>query len=312
MHTVAVLSLKGGVGKTTVALGIASAALRRGVRALVGDLDPQGNATASLDPPMTESTLADVLETPRLAVINEALAPSAWSDALDVLVGSEELELLNEPGPESRRMDNLARALDELRAARESDPYELAILDCPPSLGRLTRSALMAADTALLVTEPTMYAVAGAERALEAIETVRAERNPRLRPAGVLVNKLRARSYEHQYRIAELRESFGRLVMPTAIPDRLAIQQAQGACTPIHEWKSPGAQEIALTFNMVLAKILRSSRAGRHRLDHAESGEPENTQHAENTEFSPGSEQGEIETTSQFPAFREYAEPETG
>ncbi|ASR35372.1 chromosome partitioning protein ParA [Prauserella marina] len=309
MHTVAVLSLKGGVGKTTVALGIASAALRRGVRALVGDLDPQGNATASLDPPMTESTLADVLETPRLAVINEALAPSAWSDSLDVLVGSEELELLNEPGPESRRMDNLARALDELRAAREDDPYELAILDCPPSLGRLTRSALMAADTALLVTEPTMYAVAGAERALEAIETVREEQNPRLRPAGVLVNKLRARSYEHQYRIAELRESFGRLVMPTAIPDRLAIQQAQGACTPIHEWKSPGAQEIALTFNMVLAKILRSSRAGRHRLDHTESGELETAEQAPDY---PGSGPGQNETTSQFPAIRQYAEPETG
>ncbi|MFF5992136.1 ParA family protein [Prauserella flavalba] len=299
MHTVAVLSLKGGVGKTTVALGIASAALRRGARALVADLDPQGNATATLDPPMTEATLTDVLETPRLAVIEQALAPSGWSDELDVLVSSEDLELLNEPGPDSRRMDNLARALHELTTSRQGDPYELAILDCPPSLGRLTRSALMAADSALLVTEPTMYAVSGAERALEAIETIRAEHNPRLRPAGVLVNRLRVRSYEHQYRVQELRESFGRLVMPTAIPDRLAIQQAQGACVPIHEWKSPGAQEIALTFNMVLAKILRSSRAGRHRLD------------AEGPEAAPA-ETSQNETTSQFPALRELAEREIG
>ncbi|TWE22185.1 cellulose biosynthesis protein BcsQ [Prauserella muralis] len=303
----AVLSLKGGVGKTTVALGIASAALRRGARALIGDLDPQGNATATLDPPLTDATLADVLETPRLAVINQALAPSAWSDQLDVLVGAEELELLNEPGPQSRRLDNLARALDELRASPpRGEPYELAILDCPPSLGRLTRSALMAADSALLVTEPTMYAVAGAERALEAIEAVRAEHNPRLRPAGVLVNRLRARSYEHQYRIAELRESFGRLVMPTAIPDRLAIQQAQGACTPIHEWKSPGAQEIALTFNMVLAKILRSSRAGRHRLDGDEPETPQAPQGEADGAGQGGHAQppaaGDTETTSEFPA----------
>ncbi|SFB46677.1 Cellulose biosynthesis protein BcsQ [Amycolatopsis marina] len=300
MHTVAVLSLKGGVGKTTVALGIASAALRRGTRTLVADLDPQGNATASLDPPLTESTLADVLETPHRAVLEKAIETSGWSDLLDVLVGSEDLELLNEPGPTGRRMENLSRALDELHDNPRGDPYELAILDCPPSLGRLTRSALIAADTALLVTEPTMYAVAGAERALEAIEAIRADQNPHLRPVGVLVNRLRVRSYEHQYRIAELRESFGRLVMPTAIPDRLAIQQAQGACTPIHEWHSPGAQEIALTFNMVLAKILRSNRAGRHRLDR------------ESEEFSGQPEPGDTESTSQFPAIREYAEPETG
>jgi cellulose biosynthesis protein BcsQ len=266
VHTVAVLSLKGGVGKTTVALGIASAALRRGTRTLVADLDPQGNATSTLDPPYTDATLVDVLETPDRAVLEHSIAPSTWSDAIEVLVGSEELELLNEPGPDGRRLENLSRALDELyRAPLRGEPYELVILDCPPSLGRLTKSALVAADSALIVTEPTMYAVAGAQRALEAIEQIRDEHNPDLRPIGVLVNKLRVRSYEHQYRIAELRESFGSLIMPTGIPDRLAVQQAQGACSPIHEWNSPGAQEIALIFNMVLAKILRSNRAGRHR-----------------------------------------------
>ena len=268
MHTVAVLSLKGGVGKTTVALGIASAAMRRGIRTLVADLDPQGNATASLDPPYTDATLVDVLETPHRPVIERAIAASVWNDDIEVLVGSEQLELLNEPGTDEHRLANLARALDELeQAPRGGRPYDLVILDCPPSLGRLTKSALVAADSALLVTEPTMYAVSGAQRALEAIERVRDEHNSDLRAAGVLVNRLRPRSHEHQFRIAELRESFGALVMPTAIPDRLAIQQAQGSCSPIHEWHSPGAQEIALTFNMVLAKILRSNRAGRHRMD---------------------------------------------
>ncbi|MEV4056874.1 ParA family protein [Amycolatopsis sp. NPDC049688] len=267
MHTVAVLSLKGGVGKTTVALGVASAALRRGTRTLVVDLDPQGNATTSLDPPFTDATLADVLETPTRDMLKRAIAPSVWSEDVDVLVGAEELELLNDPEADSERLANFSRALDELhREPLHETPYELVILDCPPSLGRLTKSALVAADSALIVTEPTMYAVAGAHRALEAIEKIRKELNPRLRPIGVLVNKLRVRSYEHQFRIAELRENFGSLVMPTAITDRLAVQQAQGACSPIHEWHSPGAQEIALTFNMVLAKILRSNRAGRHRI----------------------------------------------
>ncbi|TNC22635.1 ParA family protein [Amycolatopsis alkalitolerans] len=271
MHTVAVLSLKGGVGKTTVALGIASAAMRRGIRTLVADLDPQGNATASLDPPYTDATLADVLETPHGPVIARAIAPSAWSDEVEVLVGSEQMETLNEPGPDERRLTSLSRALDALHdSPSQGRPHDLVILDCPPSLGRLTKSALVAADSALLVTEPTMYAVAGAQRALEAIEAIRAGHNQDLRAVGVLVNRLRPRSHEHQFRIAELRESFGALVMPTAIPDRLAIQQAQGACSPIHEWHSPGAQEIALTFNMVLAKILRSTRAGRHRIEESE------------------------------------------
>lgn len=267
MHTVAILSLKGGVGKTTVALGLASAARRRSLRTLVIDLDPQGNATASLDPAPPDSGLADVLDTPRSAVVHAAITSSSWNDDLDVLVGSADLDMRNEAGPGGRRLDHLSVALDELHAIpRGGAPYDLVILDCPPSLGRLARSALVAADAAVLVTEPTMYSVTGAQRGLEAIEKVRQQHNPELRPAGVVVNRLRLRSYEHQFRVAELRESFGQLIMPTAIPDRIAVQQAQGACTPIHEWNTPGAAEIALAFNMILARILRSERAGRHRI----------------------------------------------
>jgi cellulose biosynthesis protein BcsQ len=263
----------------------------------VADLDPQGNATTSLDPPFTDATLADVLETPQRAILERAIAPSVWSEEVDVLVGAEDLELLNEPGADARRLENLSRALDELhRAPIRETPYELVILDCPPSLGRLTKSALVAADSALIVTEPTMYAVAGAQRALEAIKKIRKELNPDLRAIGVLVNKLRVRSYEHQFRIAELRENFGSLVMPTAITDRLAIQQAQGACSPIHEWHSPGAQEIALTFNMVLAKILRSNRAGRHRI----AGEPEE-QDDRDTQEGPDWPDGPAPETPQAP-----------
>lgn len=267
MQTVAVLSLKGGVGKTTVALGLASAALRRGIRALVVDLDPQCNATATLDPEETEFTLVDVLTTPRPPVLMQAIGASAWSDQLDVLPGSEEVESLNDPSPDARSAENLARALAWLSDPESARRYDMVILDCPPSLGMLTRSALRAATGALLVTEPTMYAVSGAQRAFEAIENTRAEHNPELRALGVLVNKFRNRSHEHHYRIGELRESFGALVMPVALSDRLAVQQAAGSCTPIHEWPTPGGREIALAFNLVLARILRSSRRGRHHLE---------------------------------------------
>ncbi|QUH00910.1 ParA family protein [Saccharopolyspora erythraea] len=265
MHTVAVLSLKGGVGKTTVVLGLASAAMRRGVRTLVVDLDPQCNATACLEPDATDKELGDVLADPRPEVLSAAVAPSAWGEEVDVLVGSEDGELHNGHHPDEEHLSKLTTALsrlDELIADGEL-PYQLVLLDCPPSLGRLTRSALVAADRAMLVTEPTIFAVSGVQRAFEAVQAEREANNPRLQPLGVVVNRVRPRSHEHQYRIEELREIFGPLVMPVALPDRLAVQQAQGACMPIHQWGTPGAREVALAFNLLLARTLRAGRVDR-------------------------------------------------
>lgn len=269
MHTVAVLSLKGGVGKTTVVLGLASAAMRRGVRTLVVDLDPQCNATASLEPEETAKGLSDVLADPRADVLRAAVAPSAWGDEVDVLVGSEDAELHNGHNGDERHLARLTQALSELDTLiSDGDlPYQLVLLDCPPSLGRLTRSALVAADRALLVTEPTIFAVSGVQRAFEAVQAERAENNPQLQPLGVVVNRVRPRSHEHQFRIEELREIFGPLVMPVALPDRLAVQQAQGACMPIHQWGTPGAREVALAFNLLLARALRARRSQQSEAD---------------------------------------------
>ena len=265
MQTVAVLSLKGGVGKTTVVLGLASAAMRRGARTLVVDLDPQCNATAALEPDETELGLSDVLADPRPEVLRSAVGPSGWGEQVDVLVGSEDAELHN-GGTDGSRSDlaKLTEALSALETliADGDLPYQLVLLDCPPSLGRLTRSALIAADRALLVTEPTIFAVSGVQRAFEAVQAER-ENNPRLQPLGVVVNRVRPRSHEHQFRIDELREIFGPLVMPVALPDRLAVQQAQGACLPIHQWGTPGAREVALGFNLLLARTLRAGRQRR-------------------------------------------------
>ncbi|MCO1576663.1 ParA family protein [Crossiella sp. SN42] len=267
MHTVAVLSLKGGVGKTTVVLGLASAAMRRGVRTLVIDLDPQCNATSALEPEETESSLVDVLKNPTKSAVRSAIAPSAWGEEVDVLVGAEEAELINQPNPSLAQLNRLGAVLDRVQELMAEDelPYQLVLLDCPPSLGQLTRSALVAADRAMLVTEPTIFAVSGVQRAFEAVQNEREENNPELQPLGVVVNRVRPRSHEHQFRIEELREIFGPLVMPVSLPDRLAVQQAQGACMPIHQWGTPGAREVALAFNLLLARVLRSARSANAR-----------------------------------------------
>ncbi len=262
MRTAAVLSLKGGVGKTSVVLGLAGAALQRRIRTLVVDLDPQGNCTAALDPEATKSTLADVLADPQGAVLRSAIAPSGWGEGLDVLVGAEETEADDRPVPDVTRLRWLDHALSALDKAAGDPSYRLVLLDCPPSLGLLTRSALVAADRALLVTEPAIYAVAGVQRAFEAVQHAR-EHNPHLRPVGVVINRVRARSSEHTYRINELREIFGSLVLPTALPDRAAVQQAQGAGLPIQRWDTPGAREIAVAFDVLLARMLRTTQLRR-------------------------------------------------
>lgn len=364
------LSLKGGVGKTTVALGLASAAVHRGVRTVLVDLDPQANASATLAPghdpslppgrrtrhsgsgsrraaaaaasgvgsasgvrtasgvrsasgggtasgvgaaadsgaatdagpgtdaerssdtepfadtepfsdtdgpgvgtdatagdtagsgagpgPSQESalaTVADVLGAPKRGVIADALLATSWGPSLQLLAGSEHVEAHNHPDPGSKRLSRLATALGKL----PGDP-ELVLIDCPPSLGQLTRSALVASDRAVLVTEPSLYAVTGVQRALEAVQAERAAHRPTLQPLGVVINRVRPRSTEHDYRMAELRDMFGPLVLRPVLPDRSAVQQAQGAAVPIHEWPTPGAREIAGMFDALLDRLLRSGK----------------------------------------------------
>jgi chromosome partitioning protein len=274
VYVTGVLSLKGGVGKTTVTLGLAGSAARQGLRTLVVDLDPQGNATTALEPAESETTIADALENPSPAILASSIAPSSWDDAIDVLVGSEDIERHNHPDPGSQRLGRLSRLLAALpRGTADETPsrssagaglahYELVLIDCPPSLGQLTRSALVAVDRAVLVTEPTIFAVSGVQRAFEAVQAERAH-NPRLQPLGVLINRYRARSAEHEFRVNELRELFGPLVLSGVLPDRTAVQQAQGAGVPIQRWDTPGAREISQQFDNLLGRIVRAGHRAR-------------------------------------------------
>lgn len=270
MQVVATLSLKGGVGKTTVALGLAGAAQQHGVRTLVVDLDPQANATIALDVGPTTATVADLLDDPRRSVLRRAITPSGWGEGLDVLVGDEQAERHNHPEPGGKQLGRLGRALRRLTEpgfpsgdddGDPYDPYRLVVIDCPPSLGQLTRSALACTDRALLVTDPTMFAVSGVQRAFDAVQSERGRGNPDLQPLGVLINRVRPRNSEHEFRIAELRELFGPLVLSGVLPDRSAVQQAQGACLPIQRWDTPGAREVSAVFTTLLGRVLRAERS---------------------------------------------------
>ncbi|WP_433781746.1 ParA family protein [Actinomycetospora sp. CA-101289] len=270
MHVTAVLSLKGGVGKTTVVLGLAGSALKAGLRTLVIDLDPQGNATTALEPEPTETTIAQAMERPSAAILASSISQSSWGEEVDVLVGSEDIERHNHPDPTSQRLGRLAQLLsalprdDDAVSATGLAKYDLVLIDCPPSLGQLTRSALVAVDRAVLVTEPTIFAVSGVQRAFEAVQAER-EHNPDLQPLGVLINRYRTRSAEHEFRVSELRELFGPLVLNALLPDRTAVQQAQGAGVPIQRWDTPGAREISSQFDALLGRIVRARNTRPHR-----------------------------------------------
>ena len=263
MHVLSVSSLKGGVGKTTVTLGLASAAFARGVSTLVVDLDPQADVSTGMDVPVAAVNVADVLASPKEKVVRAAITPSGWTrgrgGVVDVMVGSPAAINFDGPHPSVRDIWKLEEALAHVEAE-----YELVLVDCAPSLNALTRTAWAASDRVSVVTEPGLFSVAAADRALRAIEEIRRGLSPRLQPLGIIVNRARMQSLEHQFRIKELRDMFGPLVLSPQLPERTSLQQAQGAAKPLHVWPGESAQELAGMFDQLLERVLRTGRVGEY------------------------------------------------
>ncbi len=260
MHVLSISSLKGGVGKTTVTLGLASAAFARGIRTLVVDLDPQSDVSTGLDVSNAgHLNIADVLENPKEKTVRQAIAPSGWTKShegtLDVLIGSPSAINFDGPHPSVRDVWKLEEAL-----ASVEDDYDFVLIDSAPSLNALTRTAWAASDRVIVVTEPGLFSVAAADRALRAIEEIRRGLSSRLQPLGIVVNRVRPQSIEHQFRIDELREMFGPLVLSPQLPERTSLQQAQGAARPLHVWPGESAQELAADFDALLDRVARAAQ----------------------------------------------------
>jgi chromosome partitioning protein len=250
-----VCSLKGGVGKTSVTLGLASAALARELRTLVIDLDPQADATVGLGAGDADRLdVAAVLDDPRAVTIERAIAPSGWAQTgLDVMRGSARSATHDGPGG--------GADVDRLGSVRAFlGGYDLVLVDCPPSLGTLTRAGLTACDRAVVVTEPGLFAVMAVGRALRTIDELRRGSAHRLQPLGIIVNRV-GRSAEQVFRLAELQELYGLLVLSPTVPERACVQQAQGAARAVHSWPGAPAAALSAVFDQLLEQVLRAPRS---------------------------------------------------
>lgn len=260
MHVLSVSSLKGGVGKTTATLGLASAAFSQGLRTLVVDCDPQADVTTAMDVDIAgKQTIADVLAAPKARIARNAIGASGWTrdheGTVDVLIGSPAAIAFDVPNPGVRDIWTLEEAL----AAVEGD-YDLALIDSAPSLNALTRTSWAASDRVIVVAEPGLFSVAAADRALRALEELRRGIAPRLQPLGILINRVREQSPEHQFRLEEMRDMFGPLVLDPTVPERAVLQQAQGAARPIHLWPGESAQDVAHRFDAIVKRAMDTAR----------------------------------------------------
>jgi chromosome partitioning protein len=235
-QTIAVLSQKGGTGKTTTVRTLADVLRRVKVKTLAVDLDPQGNLSDYFDvAPESEPTIADVLS--GAAKADEAI----HDDVIPASLNLAETELML--GGKIGREMTLRKALADVQK-----DYEVVLVDCPPSLGLLTVNALVAADYALVTAEAQYFALQGVEQAMEVIEVARDSLNDELELLGVLLNLADMRTVHSREAKASLQERFGEKVFETAIRGSIAYaESAERARSIVDHRPDLGADYIALT-----------------------------------------------------------------
>jgi chromosome partitioning protein len=239
-QTIAVLSQKGGTGKTTTVRTLTDVLRRVEVRTLAVDLDPQGNLSDYFDlPPESEPTIADVLAGKAKAqeAIHDGVIPASLNLA--------ETELML--GGKIGREMTLRRAL-----AGVGDEWEIVLVDCPPSLGLLTVNALVAADYALVTAEAQYFALQGVEQAMEVIEVAKDSLNDELELLGVLLNLADMRTVHSREAKASLKERFGERVFETVIRGSIAYAESAERAVSILDYRPDlGADYVALADEMV-------------------------------------------------------------
>ncbi len=234
----AVANQKGGVGKTTTAVNLATALCAVGKKILLLDLDPQGNASTGLGVKrsLVRESAYDVLfdEASLVDAAVETKVPGLSVVPSSIHLSGAEIELVNAPEREFRLKKALHSAL----------PYDYVIVDCPPSLNLLTLNALVAVDSVVVPLQCEFYALEGLSQLTKTIERVRGRFNPDLDIHGVVLTMFDRRNNLSAMVEADVRAHFGDKVFKTVIPRNVRLSEAPSYGLPaiVYDMRCAGAQ----------------------------------------------------------------------
>jgi chromosome partitioning protein len=239
-----VANQKGGVGKTTTAVNLAASLSQHGIRVLVVDLDPQGNASTALDVDHhvgRESVYNALVEERPLGEIVAPVPdmPGLFCAPATIDLAGAEIELV----PMVAREGRLSRSIDQL----DTSNLDYVLIDCPPSLGLLTVNALVAAEEVLIPIQCEYYALEGVQQLLNTAELVRVNFNPGLHVSTVLLTM-----YDGRTRLAsdvadDVRAHFGTSVLSTIIPRSVRVSEAPSRGQSVISYDPASSGAIAYT-----------------------------------------------------------------